>query len=136
MRDLTGQVRAWRGTVVGREWFLPVAWGSGNEQHQTMIFAIHLDTGDRRHVSGTFPDPRLGTTEVGSGDPFVQVMDLALHSDGMLYGVGATSDIADPKLWRIDPTTVIASCSSTPPPPPRASCARTSAPCPAAAPCR
>jgi hypothetical protein len=105
MRDLTGQVRAWRGTVVGREWFLPVAWGAGDEQHQTMIFAINLDIGDRRHVSGTYPDPRLGTTEVGSGDPFVQVMDLALHTDGKLYGVGATSDIADPKLWRIDPTT-------------------------------
>ena len=105
MRGLASTVRAWRGTIVGREWFLPMAWSISSAQHQSVIFAVNLDTGDRRLVTGAYQDPALGITEVGSGDPLVQVMDLKTGSDGKLYAVGATSDIAAPKLWRIDPTT-------------------------------
>lgn len=103
MRTLAGTVQAWRGTLVGREWYLPVKWADSQHPNQTMIFAIDLDTGDRRMVSGAWNDPQMGVSEIGTGDPFVQVMDLHLHTDGFLYGVGAISDIGAPKLWKIDP---------------------------------
>jgi len=105
MRDLASTVQAWRGVGVGREWLLPVMWSTASHPDQTMIFAIHLDTGDRRYFSGAYNDPRLGFATVGDGDDFVQVMDIKMGPDNQLYAVGATSDIAAPKLWRIDPVT-------------------------------
>jgi len=104
IRTLAATIQPWRGTLVGREWFLPVKWSTSNRPNETMIFGIHLDTGNRRYVSGAYNDPANGYTEVGAGAPFVQVMDLKLH-DNQLYAVGASSDIAAPKLWRVDPTT-------------------------------
>lgn len=105
MRELASTIRAWRGTVVGREWYLPMAWSISSAQNQSVIFGINLDTGDRRLVTGSYQDPALGITEVGSGDPLLQVMDIKMGADNMLYAVGAASDIASPKLWRIDPNT-------------------------------
>ena len=103
MRDLAGNVHAHNGALIGREWFVPVGWSGFNRADQTLIFAIHLDTGDRRRVSGTYVDPSEGTTTLGSGPDFVNVLDLQLGADGMLYAMGARSDIAPPKVWRVDP---------------------------------
>lgn len=91
------------GPVIGREWFLPVDWNNGQAQDRSVIFAVNLDTGDRRHVSGDFVSPTTGTTEVGSGDPLLEVYHLAKGPDGMLYGVGAKETLGEPKIWRIDP---------------------------------
>lgn len=93
------------GPVIGREWFLPVIWNSGVSQDQTMIFAVNLDTGARRHVSGTHVDPALGTMEVGSGDAFLEIYHLVAGPDGLLYGVGAKELLQPMKIWSIDPTT-------------------------------
>ena len=104
IRGLAPTYQPWRGLVEGREWFLPVMWSTFDRPDETMIFAIDLDSGDRRYFSGAYDDNSNGYTEVGSGDRFVQIMDLKKGADGMFYAVGATSDIAPPKLWRIDPT--------------------------------
>lgn len=103
IRTLAATMQAWRGTVVGREWLLPVKWSTAQKPNETMIFGINLDTGNRRHFSGAWDDPANGYTSVGTGDAFVQVMDLKMGADGMLYAVGAASDIAAPKMWKIDP---------------------------------
>jgi hypothetical protein len=70
-----------------------------------MIFAIDLKTGKRRHFSGAFDDPSNGYSQVGKGDIFVNVMDIKLGADGMFYAMGGASDIAPPKVWKIDPAT-------------------------------
>ncbi len=105
IRGLAGTFQPWRGIVEGREWLLPVMWSTFNRADETMIYAIDLDTGDRRFFSGAYDDPSNGYTEVGAGDRFVQIMDIKKGPDGMLYAVGAASDISEPKLWRIHPTT-------------------------------
>ncbi|MBI5607327.1 MAG: hypothetical protein HY902_00435 [Deltaproteobacteria bacterium] len=105
MRTLASTVQAWNGVVVGGEWLLPVGWKTASKPSQTMIFGIDLKTGKRRYVSGAYDDPALGYQTVGKGDAFVNVMDIKLGADGMLYAVGGTSDIAPPKVWKIDPTT-------------------------------
>ncbi len=94
-----------QGPVIGREWFLPYEWSSGTTQNQAMVFAMNLDTGDRRHVSGTHVDPQLGTAEVDSGDPFSELYHLVEGPDGLVYGVGGTGELADPMIWSIHPTT-------------------------------
>jgi hypothetical protein len=105
MRDLASTVQAWNGVLVGDEWYVAVGWSTASKKYQTMIFAIDIETGDRRHVSGAFNDPSNGYTEVGAGPQFITLMDMKLGKDGMLYGVGAISDIGAPKVYRIDPTT-------------------------------
>ncbi len=108
IRSLAGTVHPWRGLVVGREWLLPIAWSTASRPNETMIFAVNLDTGNRRHFSGAWDDPANGYSEVGTGDKFVQIMDIKkgpASEPNSLYAVGATSDIAAPKLWRIDATT-------------------------------
>lgn len=103
MRELASTVKMGNGPVIGREWFVPVGWSAFNKKDQTMIFAIHLDTAARRYVSGAAVDPVQGTIEVGTGPAFVNIMDMEVGADGMLYAMGATSEIAPPKLWRVDP---------------------------------
>ncbi len=105
MRNLASTVQAWNGVVVGSEWLLPVGWKTASKASQTMIFGIDLKTGKRRYVSGSYDDAALGYQTLGKGDAFVNVMDLKLGADGMLYAVGGTSDIAPPKVWKIDPAT-------------------------------
>lgn len=105
IRALANTIQPWSGIVLGREWLLPVRWSTSNRPYETMIFAIHLDTGNRRYFSGAYNDPANGYTSVGNGAAFTQVMDLELGADGQIYAVGATSDIAAPKIWRIHPTT-------------------------------
>ena len=104
MRDLAGTVHMYNGPVIGREWFVPVGWSTFNKKDQTMIFAIDLDTGARRHVSGSYVDPINGTTDLGAGPAFVNVLDMELGTDGMLYAMGAKSGIASPKVWKVDPS--------------------------------
>ena len=104
-RDLASTVQAWNGVVVGNEWLLAVGWSTSTKKAQTMVFGVDITTGKRRYVSGTYNDPAKGLTTVGAGDGFVNVMDLKLSADGNLYAVGGTSDIAPPKVWRIDPKT-------------------------------
>jgi hypothetical protein len=104
IRGLASTMRAWRGLVEGREMFVPIMWSTAQRPNETMIFAVNLDTGARRHFSGAWDSPQNGYTEVGSGDRFVQVMDMKKGPDGQFYAVGATSDIAAPKIWRINPT--------------------------------
>ncbi len=105
MRNLASTVQAWNGVVVNGEWLLPVGWSTASKKSQTMIFGIDLKTGKRRYFSGTYDDPSNGYTTVAAGDPFVNVMDIKLGADGSLYAVGASSDIAAPKVWKIDPVT-------------------------------
>ncbi|MFO0748217.1 MAG: hypothetical protein U1F43_21535 [Myxococcota bacterium] len=103
VRDLAGEVHLHNGPVVGREWFVPAGWSTFNHDHQTLIFAFDLDSGDRRRVSGAYEDARDGYTELGAGPAFVNVLDMQLGQDGKLYAMGGTSDIAAPKVWRVDP---------------------------------
>lgn len=105
IRTLANTIQPWRGTVLGREWLLPVRWSTSNRPHETMIFAVNLDTGNRRYFSGAYNDPANGYTAVGQGPAFTQVMDLKVGPDNQLYAVGATSDIAPPRIWRVHPTT-------------------------------
>jgi hypothetical protein len=104
-RNLASTVQAWNGVIYKGEWFLPVGWSTFNKKSQTMIFAINLSNGNRRYVSGTYDDPATGLQTVGAGDAFVNVMDLKLGADDMLYAVGAISDIGAPKVWKINPVT-------------------------------
>jgi len=94
-----------QGDVIGREWFVPVSWSDGVTQDQTMIFAINLDTGNRRHVSGTFVDPKKGVVKVGSGDAFKEVYQVVAGPDGMLYTIGAKEALLPHQIHRVDPKT-------------------------------
>ncbi len=105
MRDLASTVHTYNGIIDGNEWIVPTGWSTFNKKSQTMIFAIDLSTGKRRHVSGTWVDPVNGTTDVGTGAAFVNVMDIKKGADGMYYAMGGTSEIAPPKVWKIDPAT-------------------------------
>jgi hypothetical protein len=77
-----------QGIAIGREIFTPRSRGDGILQNQGIIFAINMDTGDRRHISGVYTDPKTGVKEVGSGDPFVGPKQVREGPDGMLYVVG------------------------------------------------
>ncbi len=103
-RNLATEMRLWNGPILGREWFVPAFWKTASKPNQTMIYAIHLDTGARRYFSGTYNDPANGLTRVAEGPDFVQVMDMDVGPDGQFYAVGASSEIAHPKIWRVDPT--------------------------------
>jgi len=105
VRDLATTVHLHNGPIIGREWFVPAGWSTFNKQDQTIVFAIDIDTGARRHVSGAYVDPQLGTTVGGAGPELVNVLDMELGADGQLYAMGGRSDIAPPKVWRIDPAT-------------------------------
>ncbi|TNF32886.1 MAG: hypothetical protein EP329_09075 [Deltaproteobacteria bacterium] len=105
VRDLATTVHLYNGPIIGREWFVPAGWSTFNKPDQTIIFAIDIDTGARRRVSGAYVDPQLGTTVLGAGPELVNVLDMKLGGDGQLYAMGGRSDIAPPKVWRIDPAT-------------------------------
>ena len=92
-----------QGDVIGRELYMPMSWSDGTTQDSGMIFAINLDTGDRRHISGTHVDPREGIKEVGSGDPFTEIFQVVAGEDGMLYVIGSKTEAGEPRIWMVDP---------------------------------
>ena len=92
-----------QGDVMGREIFLPMSWSDGVTQDSGIIFAVNMDTGNRRHISGTYVDPREGIKEVGSGDPFTEIFQVVVGDDDMLYVIGSKTEAGSPKLWRVDP---------------------------------
>ncbi len=92
-----------QGSLIGREWFIPLAWNTSRYRDQSMIFAFDLDTGDRRHVSGAYNDPREGYREVGEGPSLLEITQVVTGPDGMLYAVGGVERASEPTVWKIDP---------------------------------
>ena len=87
----------------GREMIVAGSWESSTLDDQGVVFAVDLDTGDRRVVSGSFQDPSLGTYTEGSGPDFVNAYNVRLAADGDYYVVGATGQAGAPYIWRVDP---------------------------------
>eukprot|EP01130_Rhizamoeba_saxonica_P005003 TRINITY_DN2013_c0_g3_i2.p1 TRINITY_DN2013_c0_g3~~TRINITY_DN2013_c0_g3_i2.p1 ORF type:complete len:675 (+),score=97.02 TRINITY_DN2013_c0_g3_i2:947-2971(+) len=81
-------------------------WGSSSLRGGYIV-AIHLETGNRRIVSGEFyPDDPSGPTEtVGSGDPFPHVLDVKKGPDGMYYAYCDPAEADTHYIARIDPLT-------------------------------
>ncbi len=104
-KDIQGTTDLRQGPLVGREWFIPMIWNTGTKQDQTMIFAVDIDTGDRRHFSGAYSDPQLGYTTVGEGPAFLEINHVVQGPDGKLYAAGGKEQQSEPRIWRIDPQT-------------------------------
>jgi hypothetical protein len=96
---------AWGGFLEGREMIYPITWSDSTRQNQTLIYAVNIDTGARRRVSGAYQDPQTGYTEVGAGDPFLNIYDVRKGPDGSFYAMGSTGEIGWPRIWRVNPQT-------------------------------
>ncbi|MFO0745477.1 MAG: hypothetical protein U1F43_07375 [Myxococcota bacterium] len=62
-----------------------VNWGDSGDSRRAFIFAMDPNTADRTLVSGQYADPVNGTYEVGHGEHFDTILDIALGKDGFLY---------------------------------------------------
>lgn len=93
------------GVVVGRELFVGVSWSSASHPNRGLVMAVHLDTGNRRIVSGGYLDPSAGLQETGTGPSMQRVLDVARGPDGNLYALSAPVMAADLEIFRVNPTT-------------------------------
>jgi hypothetical protein len=105
-----------------REMFAIVRWTNADYVKSGTVVAWDLDTGDRRVVSGLYPNPQLGQEAFGSGylspkpgntgtvteQPLSGANVLRFGPDGMLYvfggGTGETS-ASEREIVRVDPDT-------------------------------
>jgi hypothetical protein len=94
---------AWGGFLEGREMIYPITWSDSTRQNQTLIYAVNIDTGARRRVSGAYQDPQTGYTQVGAGDAFLNIYDVRKGPDNNYYAMGSTGEIGWPRIWRVDP---------------------------------
>ncbi|MFT5358718.1 MAG: hypothetical protein ACI9KE_005957, partial [Polyangiales bacterium] len=92
------------GVIVGRELFVGADWSSGTRVDQGFVFAIHLDTGNRRIVSGGYNDAASGFVETGSGPSLHKVTDVKRGVDGNLYVLSVPPVTTDLEIVRIDPS--------------------------------
>ena len=95
-------VQMYGATLDGREMLIASTWSSSNRQDQGVIFAMNIDTGARRIVSGSWNDPAEGTFSTGEGPEFVNAYNVRVGADGDYYVVGAKGEAADPQVWRVD----------------------------------
>jgi hypothetical protein len=91
------------GVIVGRELMLGYDWSSGPFPDQGGIMAIHLETGNRRLVSGAYEDPATGLMTMGTGPAFKNVIDVKRGPDMNLYALSVPSVTADLSIVRVDP---------------------------------
>lgn len=96
---------AWGGFLEDRELIYPITWSDSMHQDQSLIYAVNVDTGARRRVSGAYQDPRMGYSKVGGGDDFLNIYDVKKGADGKYYAMGSTGEIGWPKVWQVDPAT-------------------------------
>lgn len=89
------------GVVIGREVFVGVDWSSSTRPTQGLVMAIHLDTGDRRIVSGAFEDPPSGYQTTGTGPALGKVIDVQGSANGLFALSVGTQSIAL-EIHRID----------------------------------
>lgn len=109
-----------RGGVISKphnEFFVAHGYTDNNHSHGGLVVAYNYDTGNRRIVSGKYPDPASGYVEYGSGyrtnrivgvfdledtvHPFIT--DIDMGSDGMLY-VYSTDTGPNSEIVKVDPT--------------------------------
>jgi hypothetical protein len=105
-----------------REMFAVVRWTNPQYTRSSTVVAWELDTGNRRVVSGLYPDPRLGQAEYGSGymsppvgssssvteQPLSGANVIRLGPDDQLYVFGGgtgESTSSEREIVRVDPTT-------------------------------
>lgn len=65
--------------------YFGVTWGDSRDSRRGFVFAMNPTNGNRTVVSGQHYDPALGLVDVGAGNRFDSIRDLALGSDGFLY---------------------------------------------------
>lgn len=93
------------GVVLGRELFVGAGWSSAARPRQGLVMAVHLDTADRRIVSGAYDDPSTGFAETGTGRSFARVIDVQSGPDGNLYALSVPATSPDLEIIRVSPTT-------------------------------
>jgi hypothetical protein len=95
-------VQMYGAALDGREMLITSTWSSSNRQNQGVVFAMDLDTGDRRIVSGSWNSPADGTFSTGDGPDFVNAYNIEIGADGDYYVVGGTGEASNPIVWRVD----------------------------------
>lgn len=105
-RDLD-QVDQLGGFQEGREFIIATAWKSAQHPRAGALFAVNLDTGARRVVSGGYVSPTDGYTLVGEGPEFGLVTHTIKGADGSYYvsGTDNAESGAPPVIFRVDPST-------------------------------
>lgn len=93
------------GVIVGRELFVGADWSSSVLPNQGLVMAIHLDTGNRRIVSGAFDDPATGLTTTGTGPAFANVIDVKRGVGPELYVLSVPGSSFNLEILRVDPVT-------------------------------
>lgn len=93
------------GVVVGRELFVGADWSSATNPTQGLVMAVHLDTGDRRIVSGAYQDAATGYFQVGTGPSFHRVIDVKRASTGELYALSVPTTSFTLEIVRFDAVT-------------------------------
>ncbi len=83
--------------------------GGGAKLKPGAIYAINLETGDRRVVSGAYLDPKTGRVDVGSGytvdgEALPFLVDIELGKDGKIYAFGSDT-LNHVEITRVDPKT-------------------------------
>ena len=88
-----------------RELIIAGDWSNATGKHG-YIWAIHMDTGDRRIISGSFVDPSAGfvLTTVGTGINFNEPYNIKKGPDGAYY-VADNMLVGKVRVIRVDPAT-------------------------------
>ncbi|MFO0745476.1 MAG: EGF domain-containing protein [Myxococcota bacterium] len=86
--------------------YFGVTWGDSRDATRGFIIKVDPANGNRTVVSGQYYDPALGLREVGTGNRFDKLRDMAVGPDGFLYvfedsvpGTGAEFEDTNPTLF-------------------------------------
>lgn len=91
----------------GREMIIATSWSSSRYPKQGLLFAVNIDTGDRRIISGAFSDPVNGYTTEGEGPAFGLVTHTIKGSDGSYYVASVEENGTDgspPVIFKVNPS--------------------------------
>ncbi|MEZ4329098.1 MAG: hypothetical protein R3B40_27980 [Polyangiales bacterium] len=86
-----------------REVYVGVDWSSAAHPNSGLVMAIHLDTGNRRIVSGGYDAGGAGFSETGTGPSFHKVIDVRRGADGNLYALSVPSSSVNLEIIRVNP---------------------------------
>lgn len=103
VRVRSGDLWADRGEII-------VAVSNGSNT-PGFVLGLDIETGDRHIISGTYPDPDVGWTEVGAGGEWLETTHALRGADDMIYVYAhgnrydteiSGNDVIN-EIWRVDP---------------------------------